>query len=62
MRVGALGLDGNPRVFRIPMRLKFRRVTFREGALLRGATGMGRVPALPRVLRWKGSWRSGARP
>jgi O-succinylbenzoate synthase len=49
-RVGAGKLEGpvgHARIFRIPMRLKFRGVTSREGALLRGPLGWGEFSPFP---------------
>ena len=40
-----------PVVFSIPLRIRFRGITLREGVLLRGPAGLGRVVALPRVRR-----------
>ena len=43
-----------PRVFSIPMRTRFRGITVREGMLLRGRRGVGRVQPVPGVRRRRG--------
>jgi o-succinylbenzoate synthase len=57
MPVDAMGTGGRPRIFRIPMRLTFRGVTYREGALLQGPLGWGEFSPFPEygpafLARW----------
>ncbi|HEY8201329.1 MAG TPA: o-succinylbenzoate synthase [Actinomycetota bacterium] len=56
---------GSPRIFRIPMRLRFRGVTWREGALLRGPLGWGEFSPFPEygpplLARWLAAAREAA--
>jgi O-succinylbenzoate synthase len=60
-----MGADGGTRVFRIPMRLAFRGVTSREGALLRGPLGWGEFSPFPEygptfLARWLAAAREAA--